>query len=177
MQIFSKELLLAADDLHGVKEWTTYGTYTFKLSRRTRAKITIVGSGRDSTIFNLSSLGVSYLPGSGGGYYVGQAYLPAGTYNVVINHSEAYSVNYGSTEASTNAVILSNLFGELISVAIEITRSSNFDQIPGTIEHEEQGNVPAYGSNQGGASLYNGYGKGADAQAHNNTSGYFKIEW
>lgn len=177
MQIFSSQLLMAVDDLHGVREWTTYGTYSLKFTRRTKAKLTIVGSGQDCSRFNFMSVG--YFGGSGGGYFVGQAYLPAGTYSVVINKSvESAPDANGNTTASTHAVVFSNSsVGALITVATEIEKTSNFDYIPGTIEHEEQGNFPAYGSNQGGTSLYNGYGKGADAQAHNNTSGYFKIEW
>lgn len=176
MQIFSKELLLAADDLHGIKEWTTYGTYSFKLSRRTRVKLTIVGSGQDSSKWVM--MGTTYYAGYGGGYFVGQAYLPSGAYTVVIHHSETGSPDSsGSTTPSSNAVVLlSASTGALITVANGITKHSNFDYIPGTIEHEEQGNGE-YGSSTGGASLYMGYGKGSDAKKHNNTSGYFKIEW
>lgn len=176
MQIFSKELLFAADDLHGVKEWTTAGTYTLKFSRRTRVKLTIVGGGADSSKMVIMS--TSYSAGVGGGYFVGQAYLPPGAYTVVINHSEESAPDqYGSTSASSPAVILSsNSIGALITVGNGIEKTSNFDYIPGTIEHEETGNW-AINSSTGGASLYMGYGKGADAKKHNNTDGYFKIEW
>lgn len=176
MQIFSKELLFAADDLHGVKEWTTAGTYTLKFSRRTRVKLTIVGGGKDSSKQTIMS--TSYLSGAGGGYFVGQAYLPSGAYTVVINHSEETSMDqHGNTYPSSAAVTLSsNTIGGLISVEQVITKTSNFDYIPGTIEHEEAGNWE-YDSSTGGASLYMGYGKGSDAKKHNNTDGYFKIEW
>lgn len=175
MQIFSKELLFAADDLHGVKEYKTYGTYTFKLSRRTKVKITIVGSGQDCSKMVLYS--TSYLGGFGGGFFVGQAYLPSGTYNVVINESvETVNQTTGDTFATTGDVTLSNSFGTLINVAKNISKSSNFEYIPGTIEHEDEGTGDIF-SGKGGASPYMGYGKGSDAKVHNQTSGYFKIEW
>lgn len=181
MQIFSKELLFASDDLHGVKEFTQEGTHTFKLSRRTRAKITMVGSGQDSykMVYTAYTTTTTYISGQGGGYFVGQAYLPAGAYSLTINKSIETKVNNdGSTYASDNSVVLSNSLGELIRVNSAIIKNSNFEYIYGTIEHEEQGNgTPYSGETAGGASLYNGYGKGADARKHNNTLGYFKIEW
>jgi hypothetical protein len=192
MQIFSRKLLMATDDLHGSLEFTTVGIHSFKLSRRTKAKLTIVGSGLARTYLDMWIMGRHggvWSASSGGGYFVGCVMLPAGTYTVTLSNSTQYTVErYDPTEQKTcydvyatiNSVILSNYNSDLITVGTPITKSSNLEIVYGTVEHEESGNSATYDGSYlvyGGASLYNGYGKGSDSTADNQTSGYFKIEW
>lgn len=195
MLIFSKELLNSADDLHGVKEYTIPGVYTFTLSRRTRAKITMVGSGQDrhyTKVKNIMSSGTTttWYAGDGGGVFIGGVVLPSGRYTLTLNQSIAYeyttSEGLKSTYPSSAAVILANNVssGNLISIDRTVNRSANLEIIYGTVEMESggamstrDGSAYSYPGVYGGVSLWNGYGKGSDRSASNATTGYFKIEW
>ena len=175
MRVFSKALL---QKLGGFIEFKTEGSHSFYLPQRTKAKLTLVGSGQDSSWMDIMGTAL-YNAGSGGGLFVGCAILPAGPYSVTIEKSveEPSSIGIGGgTIAPLKGVTLTNTTGDLISVKWDITTSYNFDIVAGTVEHEDTGNNPNE-DGTGGNSLYNGYGKGADKRAHNNTLGYFKLEF
>ena len=194
MRILSKSLLSA---MNGGYEFTTAGSHSFYIPQRMKVKLTVVGSGKNRTYMDMWVIAAGgyrntgyWSAGDGGGYFKGQVMLPAGAYSLVINESTLYTVT--STDiasgkpcnnqyATTNNVILSNSNGDLITVGTGITLSSNLEIVYGTVEHEQTGNTAQMDSNYqmpyGGASLYNGYGKGSDANASNNTLGYFKLEF
>ena len=172
------------DDLPGVLEYTVPGTYSFKLKRRTKAKISIVGPGqyrtRDWSRYN----GWHYYSGSSGAAFVGGVILPAGAYSVHVGNSyegpredDTFGYTYwGKSEAT----VLSNSLSYLISTGEapgDIYKSSNLELIPGTIELETGGYFSFNENGQGGASRYNGWGHGANYDGSGYTTGYFKIEW
>lgn len=164
MQIFSKELLFAADDLHGVKEYTSPGVYSFKLTRRTIARIIILSSG-----FNRSKIGSSYSAGHSGILWIARVRLDSGIYSVKVG-----DVGTGLEPDTVNSYLKDKNDVALIDCNARQT-SSSLDIIYGSVEKEFYQNT-ASGST-GGASPYMGYGKGSDAKVSNATSGYFKIEW
>lgn len=181
---FSRRFLAATDDLHGNYVYTTPGTYTLKLSRRTKAKIIAIGSGCDRYYSQSWLMGYSayWVAGSGGGGFIGTAKLPAGTYSIKVGDSYHYTSysdldNHNHDYASTTPTSLThNTIGTLLSVMVDVTKSENFEIVAGTVEMDSMGNL-AIMSDNGGASLWNGYGKGSDKAASNYTTGYFSIEW
>lgn len=190
-QLFMRRLLGAMDDLHGLYEWTTAGTYSFTLERQTKAMIYMVGGGGIRTLIS-GPYGTYTLSGGSGAGFVGGVILPAGTYSVSVGKYTSY--NYGTDEnVRTNTSLTHNTIGELIRTesagtpsgtitahypyfAGKIFKSSNLQIQTGTVVIETDGNS-AGSDTAGGASVYNGWGKGSDSTADNQTDGYFKIEW
>ena len=176
MFIFSKELLMASEDLHGFYEWTTPGTYYFTLKQRVKARIAIVGGGGHS----LNIMGYGAYAGAGGSAFVGKAYLNAGTYTVVVgaNHDDG-SNNYVNVDSTLtiNDVQLINAETANVLQQREVKVSRSLEVVYGSVEVEAGGNQPTNNYTVGGASLYNGWGKGADVNMNNCTNGYFSIEW
>ena len=164
MQIFSKELLFAADDLHGVKEYTSPGVYSFKLTRRTTARIIILSSG-----VNRSKTGSTWYPGYSGILWIARVRLNSGIYSVKVG-----DIGTGLEPDTINSYLKDKNDVKLIDCYARKT-SSSLEIIYGSVEQEFLQNASS-GSN-GGASPYMGYGKGSDANVSNATSGYFKIEW
>ena len=195
MQIFSSQLMFATDDLHKTIEYTVPGTYTFKLSRRTRAKLWMVGGGACRTISYSRYTGYWYYPGSGGAAFVGSVYLPAGIYSVVVGNSiegPQTSDSYGwmKTGTSEDSILSNNISGTLLNAGGchelgangKLTISANLEIQYGTVEVESDGNMATFNSGDpGAASLYDGWGRGGDGVANvendNHTTGYFKIEY
>ena len=193
MRIFSKELLSKQGN---AIEYTTPGTYQFYLPQRTRAKITLVGSGQYRTMSYSRYTGTFYYSGGSGGAFVGGVYLPAGPYSVYVGHAyEGPKTNneygyayYGEGEwtrlSNSSGVLitagayagLSQPYNEKANGGI-IEKSSNLEIIYGTVELEVTGQYSFESNGTGGASRYNGWGRGADYNGQNYTNGYFKLEY
>lgn len=131
--------------------------------------------------------------GAGGAAFVGGVILPAGAYSITVgkytscnpNTSEVVRTNTTLTHYATGNLISAESAGSLEADIIinypwykgKLKISSNLQIRQGTVILESDGNPPNYDAGTGGASLYNGYGRGADRNANNQTNGYFKLEF
>ena len=195
MIIHSKKLLGGAD--HGSFEYTTPGTYELTFKKRTKASIWMVGGGgcSNALVFNFNGSNINICSGGGSGAgFIGGIYIPAGTLTIYVGNLKMAGVS------SDTKIISSAISGALITAGggltynVEgaeqgekgiLTISSNAEIIPGTVLLETDGNDGELWNSacSGGASVYNGYGRGADyvnGQGYNigttnATTGSFKI--
>lgn len=195
MHIFSKELLMASGDLHGLYEWTTPGTYSFTISTAKIMRIELVGAGSK---YKLSGTGYYnqrvYMAGGGGAAWVGYARIPSGTYTIKVGGfvyvpaSSSMGITmaaYYKGDDSTFGNLLT-AGGAAYSTGGTLIVDDNFEFIRGRIEVNSNGNA-ATGSDMmttgnpattyGGESLWKGYGRGSDYSVDNATTGYCRLEW
>jgi hypothetical protein len=202
MIIHSKKLLGATD--HGVFEYKVPGTYTLTFKRKTRATVYMVGAGGASgwQMVHLFNDEYTYFSGGSGAVFIGDIYIPEGTLTIKVG-SKTNNMNTNAHTIISSNVVSGNLItaggagytevveegfysyggfsGGLLNVSI------NADVIEGSVIINSMGNSGAGSSDTkakaGAASLYNGYGRGADylngqgknVGLTNATNGYFKI--
>ncbi len=178
---------------------TTYsyaqpGTYTFTVPTTTTYPIALIApGGTGSQSFN-QQLAAWYVAGGGsGGGFVGTINLTAGTYTVEVGSGQsrnstvlkdsnnnvlitATAGNNGTSSATSSA----GGVGGSLTVASGVTVSantvgSNYNHDDGNGYKGQQGLIYGYmGQALGGASIYNGYGKGGN-NVQKGWDGYFEI--
>lgn len=171
-------------------EYTVAGTYTINIQTAGYYPIALVGGGGGAWS-GLNSLGYgSYCGGGSGAAFVGEVYLNVGEHQIVVgaidntynvgnsilydeNGNALITAGGGTKGAGTNYNLSkSGGYGGTLTIADGVQTQNVTVQTNGLDGGFNNGNQAV----AGGASVYGGYGTGANSPADNNsTSGYFSI--
>lgn len=155
-----------------VFESSTVGTYSVEIPVNGRYEVTLVGGGGYG-FQQINSSFFSYASGGGSGAcFQGILQLSKGTYTITVGGTTtAFNISAGLggdgsiDSGGSGGVLNTSQASSIISSTIVSNGNSGGRDLRSTTT------VFAYG----GASLYGGYGKGADSNANNKTNGYIKI--
>ena len=160
------------------------GVYTIRITNSGYYAITLVGGGGASAS-GLNSFGYgSYCGGGSGAAFVGEVYLSVGSHNLSVGGEGGNSVLYdengnvlitaggGTNGAMTNYNLdRAGGYGGVLTIVSGVQTQNVTVQTNGNNGGFGNANNPQ----SGGASVYNGYGKGSDSPSENRTDGYFSI--
>ena len=188
---YSKDLLIQPYSPNEiVYMYDTPGTYPLNLKSSGYYKLEIVGGGGQGS--GIAANANSYYSGCGGGSgagFVGEIYLNQGNYSATVGGQAAAStfVNSNNTTlitagGGTNAKLtnynLSRSGGNGGTLTVDNSLTTR------NVEVQSNGNkgnftttLSVSGNVKGGASVYEGYGKGGDGWKTGRTDGYFKLTY
>lgn len=162
-------------------EYASPGEYTFTAPITGYYNVIMVGGGGSSASGLTSMATVSYAGGGSGAAFVGEVYLSAGVHSVSVGSAG------GNNNTSIDDIIIVGGGGNatLVSYNLHVTNqhggviTTNATTRNVTVNQTgkaggfSNGNIPQ----NGGASVYNGFGKGADSgQGSGASCGYFSVK-
>lgn len=163
------------------------GTDSATLKENGYYSVEIVGAGADGYYVNATVAGGGYYfagGGSGAGF-VGRIYLSAGSYRSVQGSRSGGSSTFsgpggsitagGGTKGSGNSIIGSVTAGKGGKLIISSISYSSYS----VNSNGNKGGASRAGNVSGGASVYNGYGKGGGSASSTReaSDGYFRLRW
>ena len=171
-------------------EYSAAGTYTFEIQTAGYYPIALVGGGGGAwSGLNVYGYG-SYCGGGSGAAFVGEVYLNVGTHQIVVGAIDN-TYNVGNSilyDENGNALITAGGGTKGAGTNYNLERAGGYGGALTIVDGVQTQNVTVQsngldggfgnGNNpqSGGASVYGGYGTGANSPADNNsTSGYFSI--
>ena len=206
MRVFSKRLLSSSDKINIVYNTAGTYTFVLRNAIRAQIAIVGAGEPCERHKSTAAGTSPWCYTGDGGSAFVGQVILPKGSYTVVVGNAwnTGYQVETtgdwttyrdwayaeDSTLTSDDGVLIRagttgySSMGYRDQTANVLTLSENLRVLSTTIaSNGNRGEVSTDIFNPirttgyaGGASLYLGYGKGADSMDTNFTKGYFSLQ-
>lgn len=168
-------------------EKSTAGTYTVTIPYNGYYELTVIGGGAGGTYEYSYKFADGGVGGGSGAGLIGVAYLTAGSYSVTVGAGGAAAYNDNSAESITGKAGGASKFGSIVTAGGGTAGKAVYNgaaQTPsygGTLTYTssafkstslaKNGNTGSYSNNlssssaamAGGASVYNGYGKGGQA--------------
>lgn len=162
-------------------EYASPGEYTFTAPVTGYYSVIMVGGGGSSASGLTSLSTISYAGGGSGAAFVGEVYLSAGVHSVSVGSAG------GENNTSIDNIIIAGGGGNasLINYNLNVlSQNGGVVTVNGTTRNvsvNESGNAGGFSNGNipqnGGASVYHGFGKGADSGKGSGAScGYFSIK-
>lgn len=162
-------------------EYASPGSYTFNAPVAGYYKVVMVGGGGSSASGLTSLSTISYAGGGSGAAFAGEVYLAAGTHTVSVGYAG------GSNNTCLDNLIIAGGGGNAVLTNFNLLATNQQGgtvTVNATVQNitlNQSGNAGGFNNGNfvqsGGASVYNGYGKGADSGCGSAaTSGYFSIK-
>lgn len=162
------------------KVYNSPGTYNVRVPVSGYYQVVLVGGGGNGQGPSLNYMGLySYCGGGSGAAFAGEIYLESGYHSVKVGGAGGNSsigtliVAGGSTNAGMSNYNMQRSGG--YGGVLTVSSSAQIQNV--TVQRNgNSGGFSNTGSGQaGGASVYQGYGKGADSSNQGRTNGYFSI--
>lgn len=162
------------------KVYNSPGTYNVRVPVSGYYQVVLVGGGGNGQGPSLNYMGLySYCGGGSGAAFAGEIYLESGYHSVKVGGAGSNSsigtliVAGGSTNAGMSNYNMQRSGG--YGGVLTVSSSAQIQNV--TVQRNgNSGGFSNTGSGQaGGASVYQGYGKGADSSNQGRTNGYFSI--
>ena len=198
--MFNSKKLLMAQDSHGDIILTSPDTAVVIVEKTITAQVWLIGSGAErSHYYQYISPqwgAVDFWSGGGSGAgFIGKIRLDPDTYTFTLGRT-SYNAKSGTSEFDVrtfSTTLVGQNYGLLIKAGSgadtnnpqgtmasvsdggQLIIQQNAQIIQGSVTLQTNGNNCV--SSTGGASVWNGYGKGSDDNANNATTGYVRVKW